>query len=298
MQDNPPKAQKPVGTYTVRRGDSLGKISNRYGVSVASIKSANGLRRSTIHPGQRLKIPGLVSTSASNSTVQLASDRVRTVAFGERVVYPIQALGTMSLASTATPSSTSTGTSTARATTPSAPIVKASTSSAPPKAEASSSSSTRVRYKVRRGDTLNKIASKYGVSVRDIQGWNNLRGSTIRSGQQLTLYSDGTTSSQPERVVHKVRSGDNLTEIGRKYGVSVSSIKSWNKLSGSKIRVGQRLTIHPGQSAPNYTVYKVRSGDSLGKIASRNGTTVSKLKSWNSLRRNTIVPGQRLKIYK
>jgi membrane-bound lytic murein transglycosylase D len=292
LQNNPPKTRKPAGTYTVRRGDSLGKIGNRYGVSVTALKNANGLRRNTIHPGQRLTIPGLESTQSGDSTVRLASAQARTVAFGERIVYPIKPLGSPALAS----ASTSTGITTASTTTP---IVKASTSSASSQPEAAASSgNTRVRYKVRRGDTLNKIAAKYGVSVRDIQGWNNLRGTRIRSGQQLTLYSDGTTSSQPERVVYKVRRGDNLTEIARKHGVSVSSLKSWNNLRSSTIRVGQRLTIHPGQSAPNYTVYKVRRGDSLGKIAQRNGTTVSKLKSWNNLRRNTIVPGQRIKIYK
>ncbi|HMB92810.1 MAG TPA: LysM peptidoglycan-binding domain-containing protein, partial [Rhodothermales bacterium] len=298
LQRDPPQARKPNGTYTVRRGDSLGKIGNRYGVSVTALKNANGLRGNTIHPGQRLSIPGLESTQAGENIVQLASTQARTVEFGDRIVYPIQPLnGSPSLASAS--SSASTGVTTASTTTtPSAPIVKASTSvSREPKASASSSN-TRVVYKVRRGDTLNKIATKYGVSVRDIQGWNNLRGTRIRSGQQLTLYSDGTTASQPERVVYKVRRGDNLTEIGRRYGVSVSSLKSWNNLRSSKIRVGQRLTIHPGQSAPNYTVYKVRRGDSLGKIAKRNGTTVSKLKSWNNLRRNTIVPGQRIKIYK
>lgn len=295
LQRDPPQARKPAGTYTVRRGDSLGKIGNRYGVSVSALKNANGLRRNTIHPGQRLTIPGLESTQAGGSTVRLASTQAQTVAFGDRIVYPIQPLGSPSLAS-ASPASTGVTTASTK-TTPSAPIVKASTSAPRSEPAASSSSNTRVVYKVRRGDTLNKIATKYGVSVRDIQGWNNLRGTTIRSGQRLTLYSDGTTSSQPERVVYKVRRGDNLTEIGRKYGVSVSSLKSWNNLRSSKIRVGQRLTIHPGQSAPNYTVYKVRRGDSLGKIAKRNGTTVSKLKSWNNLRRNTIVPGQRIKIY-
>jgi membrane-bound lytic murein transglycosylase D len=52
-----------------------------------------------------------------------------------------------------------------------------------------------------------------------------------------------------------------------------------------------------GGSAPSYTVYTVKRGDSLGKIASRHHTTIAKIKQWNHLRRDTIVPGQKLRIY-
>ena len=151
---------------------------------------------------------------------------------------------------------------------------------------------------MRRGDTLGKIGQTYSVSVRDLQRWNNLRGTKIKSGQRLTIYaSSASGTSQPERIVYKVRRGDALSTIAQKYRVSVSSIKRWNNLRSSKIKVGQRLTIHPGQSAPNYVVYKVRRGDSLGKIAKKYRTSVSKLKQWNSLRGTTIHPGQSLKIY-
>ena len=49
--------------------------------------------------------------------------------------------------------------------------------------------------------------------------------------------------------------------------------------------------------APSYTTYTVKRGDSLGKIAARHHTTIANIKKWNNLRRDTIVPGQRLKIY-
>ena len=52
-----------------------------------------------------------------------------------------------------------------------------------------------------------------------------------------------------------------------------------------------------GSSAPTYTVYTVKKGDSLGKIASRHHTTIAKIKQWNHLKRDTIVPGQKLRIY-
>lgn len=286
----PDEKKATASEYVVRRGDSLGKISKKYGVSVTALRQANGMRGSTIHPGQRLVVP----VPNYESRVSLADATPVTVRYGTRRVQPIAALDPVRLQQNTQPQPV-----VQPARTTSAPAK--STTSTSPKVTKSTPSETRIVYTVRRGDTLGKIASKYGVSVSSIKSWNKLRGTQINRGQRLYLYSSVQPPSQPERVVYRVRRGDNLTAIAKKYGVSVRSIKSWNKLRSSTIRPGQRLTIHPGQSAPaapSYVTYRVKRGDSLGKIAKRHGTTVSKLKSWNKLRRNTIYPGQRLKIYR
>ena len=280
----PEEAKRPVTEYVVRRGDSLGKIGNKFGVSVAALKSANNLRRTTIHPGQHLVVP----VPSYRGSVSLAEGRPLSVEYSTRTIRPIEPLVTLAVNTEPTP------------------VVRASETTTRSTASSSRSNTTtqntsttnRVVYKVRRGDTLGKIAQKYGTSVSNVKRWNNLRGSKIKVGQRLTIYSSGASgTSQPERIVYKVRRGDVLSTIAQKYRVSVNSIKQWNNLRSSKIKVGQRLTIHPGQSAPNYVVYKVRRGDSLGKIAKKYSTSVTKLKRWNSLRGNTIHPGQRLKIY-
>lgn len=107
----------------------------------------------------------------------------------------------------------------------------------------SSSNKNKVVYQVRRGDTLSGIAAKYGVSMDDIRRWNNLRGSDILSGQRLTIYSNGGGEARPSFTSYRVRRGDTLTEIARKYGVSVQDLKSWNGLRSSTIRPGQTLKI-------------------------------------------------------
>lgn len=56
-------------------------------------------------------------------------------------------------------------------------------------------------------------------------------------------------------------------------------------------------SVRGSSSEPSYFVYTVKRGDSLGKIASRNHTTIAKIKQWNRLKRDTIVPGQKLRIY-
>ena len=58
-----------------------------------------------------------------------------------------------------------------------------------------------------------------------------------------------------------------------------------------------RSSVGSTRTAPTYTTYVVKKGDSLGKIATRHHTTIANIKKWNNLRRDTIVPGQRLKIY-
>ncbi|MFV1979797.1 MAG: LysM peptidoglycan-binding domain-containing protein [Rhodothermia bacterium] len=90
------------------------------------------------------------------------------------------------------------------------------------------------------GDTLSGIAKKYGTNVSSIKRWNNLRGSRIRSGQVLTIYS-GTGGGSS--VTHKVRRGQTLSAISRRYGKSIRKIKSANGLRSDRIYVGQRLTI-------------------------------------------------------
>ena len=93
-------------------------------------------------------------------------------------------------------------------------------------------------HRVQRGDTLSEIADQYNVTVSQLRQWNNIRGSNIRIGQRLTIYSD-----QGQPVDHVVRRGDTLIGIAQQYGVSVANIKDWNNLTSNTIRIGQRLKV-------------------------------------------------------
>jgi membrane-bound lytic murein transglycosylase D len=114
---------------------------------------------------------------------------------------------------------------------------------------------TKVRYRVRNGDYLGKIARKYGVRVSQIKSWNGLRGNSLKIGQRLTIYprkQGASSSSKPvQKVVntagkntYKVRSGDSLWSIAQKFsGVSVQNIKDWNGISGNKLKIGMTLVV-------------------------------------------------------
>lgn len=122
-----------------------------------------------------------------------------------------------------------------------------SSNSKTPGASGSSSSSKRVTYKVKSGDSLGKIASRYHVTVAQIQKWNNLKSTTIRPGQTLYIYGSGGSSSSSSSsgssyTTYTVKKGDTLSSISRKYGVSVQKIQSYNKI-GTNIREGQKIKI-------------------------------------------------------
>ncbi len=113
----------------------------------------------------------------------------------------------------------------------------------------------RIRYIVKRGDTLGEIARRFGVDWRQIKRWNNIRGTTIYRGQSLIIrpdkdYSETTGKKAPssgeyETEIYVVRKGDSLSRIADKYGVRVSDLRRWNGLHGRKyIYPGQKIRVY------------------------------------------------------
>lgn len=220
--ENLPDEEKITpGEHRVRRGDNLGKIAKRYGVSVKALQNANGLKKTVIHPGQMLVIPGLAG--GRMATLEIAG--ARTVAWGSRINKPI--VFDTKIAENARR----------------IPVKVANTAtsnSSRPKSSTSTSSSTPKRqvhqaHKVRRGDTLSELAKKYGTSVRAIQQANGLRNFKIKRGQTLKIPAGQT--------VYIVQRGDNLAKIAKRYGITVQSIKVTNNLRSSIIHPGQQLSI-------------------------------------------------------
>jgi membrane-bound lytic murein transglycosylase D len=102
-------------------------------------------------------------------------------------------------------------------------------------------------HKVKRGETLTHIAKRYGVSVATLRSANNnLDPRRLRVGQTVKVpgrsAAAATKTAAAERV-HRVARGENLSVIAKRYGVTVRQIQVWNKLSGTRIRSGQRLRV-------------------------------------------------------
>lgn len=128
---------------------------------------------------------------------------------------------------------------------------------------------------------------------------------TISNRARPTSKASTSPSSAPvtdTRVTYRVRSGDTLSEIAEKYNVSVRKIRGWSNLSGTSIKVGQRLIIYTNRGeAPSPDagpiIHRIRRGDTLSEIASEYEVTVSQLRKWNGIRGSNIRADQRIKIY-
>lgn len=152
-------------------------------------------------------------------------------------------------------------------------------------------------YTVRKGDTLGKLASKFGITTGEIRRLNGLKNpNRIYPGQKLKV-SSASSSSGGLFKEHLVKRGENLSYLSKKYGVTVSAIMSANNL-GSKhvLKIGQRLLI-PASSEVTVQTYRVKKGDTLSDLAARFGTSAGEIKKVNGLTNpHRIRKGQKLKI--
>ncbi|MDZ7841605.1 MAG: LysM peptidoglycan-binding domain-containing protein [Gammaproteobacteria bacterium] len=232
-------------SHDVRRGDTLGAIARRYGVSVSALQSSNRLNGTLIRTGQTLLVPLSSRALASSGGHSAPASGNRTAA------SPAVATGQWA------------------------------------------------SYRVRPGDTLGGIGRRYGVSVSELRSGNGLSGSMIRVGQ--TLKVPATAGAGRQSGLHQVRAGDTLGGIARRYGVSVSDLRASNGLRGSLIRVGQTLKVPgkaTGSAARQPIVHHVTRGDTLWRIARRYKVNIKQLQSWNQIATQDVLRlGQKIMVY-
>lgn len=106
----------------------------------------------------------------------------------------------------------------------------------------------RSSYTVRNGDNLWQIAQAHKVSVTDLQRWNALKGNALRVGQDLKLQGNASpqTVARMERdgvTYYKVRKGDSLHLIAKRFNVQMKNLQSWNPRTGKALKPGQVLTL-------------------------------------------------------
>lgn len=177
-----------------------------------------------------------------------------------------------------------------------------------------------VRHKVRRGETLSQLAGRFGIRVSEIVRINKLRSRhRISVGQTLTIpvplaYADNRSYSAPKKrsvrqaargdQKYKVRRGDSLWKLAKKFGTTTSAIRRTNRMgSGSKLIAGTTITI-PGRNSSSSSTrrsfwYTIRQGDTIGLIAKRFGISIRQILGANRLSNpNRIRAGQRIRIPK
>jgi LysM repeat protein len=250
-----------ASTHTVQKGDTLSEIAAKYKTTVPAIKSLNGLKSDMIFVNQTLKV----------------------------------------------------------------------TTAEPVKVEKAAPAATN-EYIVKSGDYLGKIAKQFSTTVSELKSLNGLKSDMIYVGQKLKVPGKAATpaptptpapapvapppAQSSGTTVYTVKSGDTLSKIGVTYNMTVQEIKKLNGLKSDMIYVNQKLKVKakaasttpppapkpapaptpPPAQASGTTVYTVKSGDTLGKIATNYNTTVAEIKSLNSLKSDMIYVGQKLKV--
>ena len=311
-----------TGNVTVASGDTLWKIANANGLSVAELKALNNLTSDVIVPGQTLLLkqttttpsvtqPTTPTTPSTASTITVASgDTLWKIANANGL--SVSALKTLNnlTSDVIVPGQVLT----LKSTTVTAPTVTQPTTTAP------TTSTTASTITVAIGDTLWKIANANGLTVTELKTLNNLSSDYIYPGQTLKVKATVTTGSTSTVVttpavttpsvptvtnkVYTVQKGDTLYKIASANGVSVADLKTWNSLSTDIIFVNQSLkvaatttsvqataptTSAPAASANSYTVLK---GDTLYSIAKKSGVSLAALIEANDITSNVIYVGQ------
>ena len=161
-------------------------------------------------------------------------------------------------------------------------------------------------YKVKSGDTLPVIAKSHNLLIADIKIANKLTTDVLKPGQSLTI-----PSKKGSYATHSVKRGETLSLIARDYSITLSDLKSSNKLNNSDvIKPGQILSLKPASPAKNTvpnpvapatplkesttTTYIVKSGDTLSKLANTYHTSIQEIKRLNNLSSDTIYIGKKL----
>ena len=146
-------------------------------------------------------------------------------------------------------------------------------------------------YVVQSGDSLWKIANKYGITVDELKSLNGLTSNNLSVGQILEV--PGSSSSG----TYTVKAGDSLWKIANQYGLTVAELKNLNGLTSDNLSIGQVLKVgNSSSSSSNSNTYTVKAGDSLWNIANKYGITVSELKNLNGLTSDNLSIGQILKV--
>ncbi len=162
-----------------------------------------------------------------------------------------------------------------------------------------------ITYTVKPGDTLSKIALKYGTTVSNLVDLNNIRNPNLIFPGQILTINNSSGSSNANQTIYIVKSGDTLSHIALRYNTTVSSLVRINNIKNPNlIFPGQRIVIYSqfnvvdeGQNSCGKILYKIKYGDTLNGIALKYGTTVNAIVRLNDIKNpNLIYAGETIRI--
>ena len=166
---------------------------------------------------------------------------------------------------------------------------------------------TFARVEVKGGTALSNIADSIGMSYKELKSYNpHLRYGFVPPTKGLyhiyipygkqTLFAQNFNPKKDNGrfYVHKIKKGDSLYSIGKRYGVSYKIIKDFNRLKSNNLRINKKLVIPVLK--PKTRNYTIRTGDTIGKISRKFNVTINTIMKINNKKSSIIVIGERIVI--
>jgi membrane-bound lytic murein transglycosylase D len=218
--------------YTVKSGETVSSVAKKFHMTTAELKSLNGLKKNSIRPNKKI----LVYTNPAKGKSQETG--VTSTYVPQQVPKDTSAKAT-SLNEAQTP------------------VVPKST---PSSGQAEENPKTTIHV-VKSGESLGIISAKYHCTVADLMKWNSMSSQKLLVGQKIKVVPDGnavpvkvkteantkpktTPSGSQKFTYYTIQSGDNLWDIAAKFDVTVSQLKSINKMkNNSRLNPGQKIKI-------------------------------------------------------
>jgi membrane-bound lytic murein transglycosylase D len=247
-------------THRIRKGETLSSLASDYNVEIKSIKRWNKMRKNTVILGQKIKIYARVpSTNLAEKSESTKNNKMKeityTVKAGE-TLYSIARKSNVPLHDLLTWNKIN-DRSKLKIGQVLRLIPRLSENKNIAKAEITEKSSKNKTvnshtYKVKKGDNLYTIANAYNVSIEDIKNLNDLPNEKIKKGQILKINSPAPSSAKGDNAkpktsakkeTYKVKKGDTLYSIAKKFGVKVDDLKKWNRAT-KNLKIGAKLVVY------------------------------------------------------
>ena len=259
-----------VNKYTVKKGDTLYSISNKYNVSVNELKQVNNLTKDILNIGQNLIIP-------TNTKIEEVTDYETYIVNKGDSLYSIAKKFNVKVDDLIKINNLTNNT------------LSINQQLLIPQGK-SLIEEVYSKYVVKLGDTLYSISNKYGISVDKLKEINNLTSNVLYIGQVLNIpYEDISITNSNDYITYVVNKGDTLYKISNNYNISQSELMDFNDLTNNILSIGQIIKIPTITSTNRYIVKK---GDSLYSIAKKFNKSVDEIKSKNNLTSNLLKIGQ------
>lgn len=240
-----PTTNTTTTNYTVSAGDSLYEIAQAYGTTVDNLMAINGLSSTFLQIGDQLVVPGADKSATSEAPTEETTEETTTEDKNKEENK------------------------------------EEATETSTDLTDEEKAAGIKAKHIIQKGETLFKIANKYGVTLYNLKSWNNITAENpARVGDELIIKD---SAYEPQK--HKVVEGDTIDAVAETYQTTADAIKVWNELADNELEVGKEIYV----SNPEPTLHEVQTGENLQTIADQYGVTPEDLRAWNGLPEKSMI---------